>query len=152
MSFCVAGPCTPWISNLLPTQFDPKVQGAHPTSDLVPPNHSKVFTYANSNGTTLNHLRPKKNIYALKIRQYLQSKCFRKLDSTWQLKPKPTHWDVVVGTGEKIQTGWGKHHLGVSKNNGTPKSFILIGFSIINHPFWGTPIVGNIHLGYSTSS
>ena len=32
---------------------------------------------------------------------------------------------------------WG--HIGVSKNNGTPKSSILIGFSIINHPFWGTP-------------
>ena len=28
-------------------------------------------------------------------------------------------------------------YMGVSKNNGTP---ILIGFSIINHPFWGTPI------------
>ena len=25
----------------------------------------------------------------------------------------------------------------VSKNRGTPKSSILIGFSIINHPFWG---------------
>ena len=33
--------------------------------------------------------------------------------------------------------------LGVSKNSGTPKSSILIGFSIINHPFWGTPIFGN---------
>ena len=30
----------------------------------------------------------------------------------------------------------------VSKNSGTPKSSILIGFSIINHPFWGTPIFG----------
>ena len=28
-------------------------------------------------------------------------------------------------------------HLVVSKNRGTPKSSILIGFSIINHPFWG---------------
>ena len=37
-------------------------------------------------------------------------------------------------------------HLGVSKNCGTPKSSILIGFSIINHPFWGTPIFGNTHL------
>ena len=27
--------------------------------------------------------------------------------------------------------------MGVSKNRGTPKSSILIGFSIINHPFWG---------------
>jgi len=26
-----------------------------------------------------------------------------------------------------------------------PKSSILIGFSIINHPFWGTPIFGNTH-------
>ena len=33
--------------------------------------------------------------------------------------------------------------MGVSKNNGTPKSSILIGVSIINHPFWGTPIFGN---------
>ena len=36
--------------------------------------------------------------------------------------------------------------MGVSKNNGNPKSSILIGFSIINHPFWGTPIFGNIHI------
>ena len=41
--------------------------------------------------------------------------------------------------------GW-ISHLGVSKNRGTPKSSILIGFSIINHPFWGTPIFGNTHL------
>ena len=43
-------------------------------------------------------------------------------------------------------------HLGVSENNGTPKSSILIGFSIINHPFWGTPIFGNAHLEYSTNA
>ena len=34
----------------------------------------------------------------------------------------------------------------VSENSGTPKSSILIGFSIINHPFWGTPIFGNTHM------
>ncbi len=27
-----------------------------------------------------------------------------------------------------------------------PRSSILIGFSIINHPFWGTSIFGNIHI------
>ena len=27
-----------------------------------------------------------------------------------------------------------------------PKSSILIGFSIINHPFWGTPFFGNTHM------
>ena len=37
-------------------------------------------------------------------------------------------------------------HMGVSKNNGTPKSSILIGFSIINHPFRGTRIFGNTHM------
>ena len=36
--------------------------------------------------------------------------------------------------------------LGASKNRGTPKSSILIRFSIINHPFWGTPIFGNTQL------
>ena len=36
--------------------------------------------------------------------------------------------------------------MGVSKNSGTPKSSILMGFSIINHPFWGTIIFGNTHI------
>ncbi len=36
--------------------------------------------------------------------------------------------------------------LDVSKNRGAPKSSILMGFSLINHPFWGTIIVGNTHL------
>ena len=36
-------------------------------------------------------------------------------------------------------------YMGVSENNGTPKSSILIWFSIINHPFWGTTIFGNTH-------
>ena len=34
---------------------------------------------------------------------------------------------------------WINMYMGVSVNGGTPKSSILIGFSIINHPFWGTP-------------
>ena len=38
-----------------------------------------------------------------------------------------------------------RQHTGVSKNSGTPKSSILTGFSIKNHPFWGTSIFGNTH-------
>ena len=38
------------------------------------------------------------------------------------------HWDEFLR----------QMNMGVSKNRGTPKSSILIGFSIINHPFWGT--------------
>ena len=37
-------------------------------------------------------------------------------------------------------------YMGVSLNGGTPKSSILTGFSIINHPFWGTTILGNPHM------
>jgi len=36
--------------------------------------------------------------------------------------------------------------MSVSLNGGTAKSSILIGFSNINHPFWGTPIFGNTHM------
>ena len=38
-------------------------------------------------------------------------------------------------------------NMGVSKNNGTPKSSILIGFShYFHHPFWGTSIFGTTHI------
>ena len=39
-----------------------------------------------------------------------------------------------------------QNYMSVSENSGTPKSSISIGFSIINHPFWGTPIFGNTHI------
>ena len=41
---------------------------------------------------------------------------------------------------------WRWKYMGVSENRGTPKSSILIGISIINHPFWGTTIFGNTHM------
>ena len=46
----------------------------------------------------------------------------------------PLEMDVMYG------------YVGVSRNRGTPKSSIFIGFSIINHPFWGTTIFGNTHV------
>ena len=39
--------------------------------------------------------------------------------------------------------------MGVSKNNGIPKSSILVGFSNINHPFWGTSIFWNTLILYN---
>ena len=52
----------------------------------------------------------------------------------WKKKTPKIHWEIerrhILGVEEK-------HEMGVSKNNGTPKSSILIGFSIINHPFLG---------------
>ena len=41
-----------------------------------------------------------------------------------------------------------KRNISVSENSGTPKSSILIGFSIINHPFGGTLIFGNTHISF----
>ena len=38
------------------------------------------------------------------------------------------------------------NNMAVSENRCTPNSSILIGFSIINHPFWGTTIYGNTHM------
>ena len=62
-------------------------------------------------------------------------------------KPSTPRW---WGNGGKNFSGpepIGKDvDMGVSNNNGTPKSSILIGFSIINHPFWGTPSFENTHM------
>jgi len=58
-------------------------------------------------------------------------------------KPKNNSTEIGV---KKVQTPV-KPHLGVSENYGYPPNHpFLIGFSIINHPFWGTPIFGNAHL------
>ena len=48
-------------------------------------------------------------------------------------------WDWMVGTYDMT---W----YGCFQKRDTPKSSILIRFSIINHPFWGTTIFGNIHM------
>ena len=56
-------------------------------------------------------------------------------------KKAPHIWESCCFFSRKHQL-----YMGVSKNNGIPKSSILIGFSIINHPFWGTPIFGNTHI------
>ena len=64
-------------------------------------------------------------------------------------------WSVRVWSGRLFLegglrwrgVGWlAIHDVDVSENRGTPKSSILIRFSIINHPFWGTPILGNTHM------
>ncbi len=47
----------------------------------------------------------------------------------------------VFGAAKILET---QKTYGCFQNNGTPKS------SIINHPFWGTPIFGNTHMTYST--
>ena len=48
--------------------------------------------------------------------------------------------------GELLVSAGEYSYMGVSKNNGTLKSSILKGFSIINHPFWDIIIFGNTHM------
>ena len=48
--------------------------------------------------------------------------------------------------GDTVSITLSPKYMDVSENSGTPKSSILIGFSIINHPFWGIPIFGNTHM------
>ena len=59
----------------------------------------------------------------------------------WDFKGSLTH-TIPIPLPKRIPKD-----MGVSENSGTPKLSILIGFSIINHPFWGTPIFGNTHMG-----
>ena len=56
---------------------------------------------------------------------------FRKKNQLW----------TMLGMVENMD-----EHMDVSENSGTPKSSILIGVSIINYPFWGTPIFRNTHM------
>ena len=59
----------------------------------------------------------------------------------------PPHPLKKIPNNMLTSTNWKpSSQMDVSENSGTPKSSILIGFSIINHPFWGTPIFGNTQI------
>ena len=63
-------------------------------------------------------------------------------------RPSGTLWMVeVVPPLNKLLSHM--IHMEVSDNRRTPKSSSFIGFSTVNHPFWGTPIYGNHHLQYT---
>ena len=83
----------------------------------------------------------------------------RKRQPAWHMPTSSTRWRLKVQfwlsfaskmykCNQSIEMNFccNKMYMDVSENSGTPKSSILIGFSIINHPFWGTPIFGNTHI------
>ena len=90
-----------------------------------------------------------------KISKYLSSFCFLKVATNHHL-PLIHLWvdscivkqplSFVKQPMSHGDAPWFKKEKHVSKNRGTTKSWILIGFSIINHPFWGTPTFGNTHI------
>ena len=69
----------------------------------------------------------------------------------WEMLPSHQcdSWLECAGRIGRIRTHMNTYwqlYVDISENSGTPKSSILIGFSIINHPFWGAPIFGNTHV------
>ena len=79
----------------------------------------------------------------LPLQQVIADLLCRSLDWRGSQFWKSPRWCSFRGLSSKMLL----KHMGVSKNSGfSPKSSILIGFSIINHPFWGITIFGNIHM------
>ena len=60
-----------------------------------------------------------------------------------QIASSSTNWHPLemIHFKNQLRTLRGVCYMRVSLNGGTPKSSILIGFSIINHSFWGTTIL-----------
>ena len=87
-------------------------------------------------------------ILSWKVNRFVASqKPWEKLRSSFSFRMMGARVPLLkMKTGEALR---GKKQptstllMDVSENRGTPKSSILLGFSIINHPFWGTPIFGN---------
>ena len=71
--------------------------------------------------------------------------CPIRLRMPWWLIPQ-SHGSVSVGKKPRMSGNRNAVYMGVSLNGGTPKSSILIRFSVMNHPFWGTTIFGNTHI------
>ena len=71
------------------------------------------------------------------------SGCQVPTESIATLPRREVHLGRRIGGLEKVSQ---LKNMGVSENSGTPKSSILIVFSIIHHPFWGTSIFGNTHI------
>ena len=73
---------------------------------------------------------------------------------SWTRTPSEGTYFSPALKGSWLYEGWNPTivlYMDVSENSGTPKSSILVGFSIINHPFWGTTIFGNIHIAIPSS-
>ena len=86
----------------------------------------------------------KQAVKCIRLKNALPSlKLTAKAPANWWLEDDP----VLLGPSAYVHVSFGEGvYMGVSENSGTPKSSILIGFSTINYPFWGTSIFGNIQM------
>ena len=53
-------------------------------------------------------------------------------------------WITIATSIWQRPSSWANYR--GSWNRGTPQSSIFVGFSIVNHLYWGTPMSGNIHM------
>ncbi len=96
-----------------------------------------VFRSSIALGGSPTHLWPERPSWNMSHELQLATK------ATCVFSQQPKNCAKPVGILKKCVSS--QKYRGVSENIDTPKSSILIGFSIINHPFWGTPIFGNTH-------
>ena len=70
--------------------------------------------------------------------------------NTFASRRRVVVWAILMGTLRETTHGQYHQHSsninGVSMNGGTPESSILMGCSLINPSFWGTPIYGTPHI------
>ena len=64
----------------------------------------------------------------------------------WKIPRAVPQFVRQVGEQKSNFTMGYRWYMEVSWNRGTPKSSILMGFSLRNHPFWGSPIYGTPHI------
>ena len=121
----------PHAPNIITTSFTPS---------SPPPSPSCACDFTMKN--TLHELEPNPI-------NPLMSSCLNKKLWYRTFLPFPTFFFRSTKHLTSKMRNHSKNHMGVSENRGTPKSSILIGFSITSHPFWGIgiPIFGNIHMG-----
>ena len=113
--------------------------------------HPKILHPKSKTSTSL--LYPKDGKYLLVSKDKCQNPLFS-LFMMYLEDQKRLWFDGFVGLGARalkltscVSKPWEQanhlYYMGVSENRGgPPKSSISIGFSIINHPFWDTPVFG----------
>ena len=126
------------------TQKHPKNSYATTLKSL---NVSETLLFRHVVHRNLQRLRPMLDFYValvMSLRRIGLAKCWDVKDLPWVMSfIAPNVWNQTKSWSGVCKLGCNNLgymaflQMGVSKNSGTPKTSILIGFSIINHPFGG---------------
>ncbi len=155
-----------WHSMLLVFLFEwTLAYGSHSATEWECLGHGSWFERGEIGETVRNHGLNFPRLFGFNCNSPIQSIFFcvtcplwfrlsRLLFLWFSARPTATGWTAFLWTSSVLFSSWLQLqvlatnilYMGVSKSSGTPKSWISIGFSIINHPFWGTPIFGNTHI------